>query len=210
MPEKPSHPNIGDPTRLRRTGSRRRGGTVAPLIPSQYGGRERFAGNGGRVPGGYAWIVVIIAAGFAIWLQSRWMKEQKAKALDGTHTVANGFADKAAEWMLRKRGLAPEKATPGGGTASSFDRNDRRVDCVACEGLGAVYGDDGKARPCGVCQGVGYRMIRPFDAQDVVCSACGGMGRLETEGGGAETCPRCGGRGFVQQPPKEAEAEPAP
>lgn len=159
---------------------------------------------------GYAWIVVLIAVGFAIWLQSRWMKEQKQRALDGTHTVSNGFADKAANWMLRKRGLAPEKASASGTAATSFDRADRRVDCVACEGLGAVYGDDGKPRPCGICQGVGYRMIRPFDAQDVICSACGGMGRIETDAGGAETCPRCDGRGFVRQPPKEAEPVPAP
>ena len=153
---------------------------------------------------------MLVAVGFAIWLQSRWMKEQKQRALDGTHTVSNGFADKAAQWMLRKRGLAPEKVAGGTAAASSFDRADRRVECVACEGLGAVYGDDGKARPCAICQGVGYRMIRPFDELDVPCSACGGMGRIETEDGAAETCPRCGGRGFVQQPPKAAEPAPAP
>lgn len=150
---------------------------------------------------GYAWIVVLIAVGFAIWLQNRWMKEQKQRALDGSRTVSNGFADKAADWMLRKRGLAPEKAAAGTTAATAFDRGDRRIDCVACGGLGAAYGDDGKARPCGICQGVGYRMIRPFDELDLPCSACGGMGRIETEEGSAETCPRCDGRGFVRPGP---------
>ena len=145
--------------------------------------------------GGYAWIVVLVAVGFAIWFQNRWMKQEKQRALDGTRAVSNGFADKAAEWMLRKRGLAPEKAAAGTG----FDRADRRIDCVACGGIGTVYGDDGQTRrPCGICQGVGYRMVRPFDELDIPCSACGGMGRIETEDGAAGTCPRCDGRGFVR------------
>lgn len=152
--------------------------------------------------GGYAWLVVLVAVGFAIWLQNRWMKQEKQRALDGTRTVANGFADKAAAWMLRKRGLAPEKAATDTAASTAFDRSDRRIDCVACGGLGTVYGDDGKTRqPCGICQGVGYRMVRPFDALDIPCSACGGMGRIETDDGAAGTCPRCDGRGFVRPEP---------
>ena len=150
---------------------------------------------------GYAWIVVLVAVGFAIWLQNRWMKQEKERTLAGSGTVANGFADKAADWMLRKRGLAPEKAASGAAATTAFDRSDRRIDCVACNGLGAAYGDDGKPHPCGICQGVGYRMIRPFDELDVPCSACGGMGRIETDDGAAETCPRCDGRGFVRPAP---------
>ena len=203
MPGTNNHADAGAPARLRRTGSRSRGGAVAPL--SGRGGRRTSIGGGGMARGGgsagYAWIVVLIAVGFAIWLQNRWMKREKERALAGERTVANGFADKAADWMLRKRGLAPEKVASGGSAANAFDRSDRRIDCVACGGLGAAYGDDGKPRPCGICQGVGYRMIRPFDAQDVVCSACGGMGRIETEDGAAETCPRCDGRGFVRPAP---------
>ena len=158
----------------------------------------------GRKPrgGGGIYVLVVVVAAVLAWMfQDRWMarKRREARSEQGVVMAPNGFADKAAHWMLRRRGL--EKAEEGGGTGAGSGAGEmgpKTITCWACEGTGKAYGEGGKAVPCGVCQGVGERVVRPFDAADRICSACSGMGRVEEEGGGAKECPACGGRGYVR------------
>lgn len=148
-----------------------------------------------RGTGIYFGVVIVVAVIAMVW-QNRWMKQAKSEI--GVTLAPNSFAEKAGDWMLKKRGMSPETVQ---GTVTK-DLSVTRLECYACEGLGATYDAAGRRQPCPICQGVGFRMIRPFDAQDVPCPACGGMGRMENLDGNGEvqTCTRCDGRGFIREP----------
>ena len=87
----------------------------------------------GRKPrgGGGIYVLVVVVAAVLAWMfQDRWMarKRREARSEQGVVMAPNGFADKAAHWMLRRRGL--EKAEEGGGAK----------ECPACGGRGYVRG----------------------------------------------------------------------
>lgn len=72
-----------------------------------------------------------------------------------------------------------------------------RFPCDMCAKRGTIRdaGDQQIVKMCPACFGVGSKMVRRFDANDVMCAPCGGMGRLE-EDGVWRTCQRCDGRGL--------------
>jgi DnaJ-class molecular chaperone len=52
---------------------------------------------------------------------------------------------------------------------------------------------------CPICLGLGFHMIKRFDASDRICPLCAGMGRVALPDTGViGTCPRCEGRGLVR------------
>lgn len=157
----------------------------------------RPIGRKGRGGGGIYLLAVVVAAAVALMWQSRWMDRVRKEG--GERMTPNGFAEKAGHWMLKRRGLESEgEAGAGGAGGGAAAAGLKTIVCGACEGTGAVYDSEGRKVPCGVCLGMGERLVRPFDAEDRICSACAGMGRVEEEGGGAVECPRCGGRGYVR------------
>ncbi len=132
--------------------------------------------------------VLFIMAGFI--LQFRWM--QHATSRNSEDIVLPAFARRISAWMLHKRGISDEQAMTGSG-------GPEKVPCEHCLGSGMVYGDEGEASMCPICQGVGYRMVRRLDPADRICPACGGMGRVVFfDSGQAGTCPRCDGRGLTR------------
>ena len=52
---------------------------------------------------------------------------------------------------------------------------------------------------CPICQGLHFREVRQFHADDALCPACGGMGRVfDTDKGLPRVCQRCEGRGLIR------------
>lgn len=132
-------------------------------------------------------LIAMILGGFA--LQSRWMKhvqDQKDVSI-----LSPGLADKVSRWMLEKKGMDPG--------ALRFDEPGvEKINCETCLGTGKVMGAEGGPVICPICQGVGFHMIRRFDAADRICPNCAGMGRTERlDTGAVGVCPRCDGRGLI-------------
>lgn len=124
-----------------------------------------------------------------IVLQSRWMQGVREKK--DVSILPQSMADKVSRWMLEKKGLDPTTLLPD---APGVEK----IHCETCMGSGQVSGDTGERTICPVCQGVGFRMIRRFDAADKICPNCAGMGRTELQATGlVGVCPRCDGRGLV-------------
>ena len=149
--------------------------------------------KGRAVYGGLIFLMVL--GGFL--LQSRWM--QGVRERKDSNLVPQGMADKIGRWMLEKRGMDPNVLRAG-------DPGVERIDCETCLGTGEIFGEAGGRSICPICQGVGFRMIRRFDAAEKICPNCAGMGRTESlETGEVGVCPRCGGRGLVRSPPAPAD-----
>ena len=141
---------------------------------------------------------MLVLVGFI--LQSLWM--QRVRERSAADIIPNTFAEKLTRWMLYKKGLAPAQtaplATPGA----------EQIPCGVCMGTGSMLAPDGSKGICTICQGVGFRVVRRFDAADRICPFCGGMGRVELpDTGVVGTCPRCDGRGLIRS---RAEAESGP
>jgi len=141
----------------------------------------------------------------AALLQFRWMQKVRARGPDSI--TPNSLAQKLSEWMLKRRGIELEPAPVVMG-----ERGTERVPCTACGETGVVLGPDGTRQPCPICQGVGFRIIRWFDADERKCPLCAGMGRTVLPGTDeVDTCPRCGGRGIIRrgaQPAAPDQADP--
>lgn len=152
----------------------------------------------GRVYGGVILVTVILA----FILQFQWM--QRVRESGATDLVQNSFARKISNWMLRRKGLAPEDT----GT-EAHQPGVEKITCATCMGTGMQMNPDGKEKICPICQGVGFRMVRRFDAAERQCPACAGMGRVEMpDTGEVETCPRCNGRGLIRRSaPAEDETD---
>ncbi|HAL92072.1 MAG TPA: hypothetical protein DCM68_03505 [Verrucomicrobia bacterium] len=142
-------------------------------------------------------IFLFVVLGFV--LQFNWMQGVKEKKAE--EFAPQGLADKISRWMLQKRGLDPDMLSEG---QPGVDK----INCAICMGTGRVLGQPGEKAICPICQGVGFRMIRRFDAADRICPFCSGMGRVELpDTGVVGTCPRCDGRGLVRS---RATAESVP
>lgn len=143
----------------------------------------------GRLVYGIVIVLLIIGGAF---LQFHWMQSAREAARSG-EIISNPVAEWIGRWMLEKRGLG---AGPGG---MPIAPGVERVDCPACLGTGKTPAVGGAPGICAICQGVGFRMIRRFEAAEKLCPLCAGMGRVERpDTGQLDTCPRCGGRGLVQ------------
>ena len=131
-------------------------------------------------------IGLLVILGF--FLQLNWMQ----RARENTDIPANSFADKLGQWMLKQKGVAPGGETGAPGVES--------IECDRCFGTGGVLSPDSKREICPICLGVGSRLIRRLDPNDVKCPACGGMGRMVLpDTGEVGTCPRCQGRGLIRR-----------
>jgi hypothetical protein len=180
--------------RLRWTGARRDGHADAGLTRRVVRRRRNRSG----VYGGLIFVFVTVA----FILQFQWM--QRVRRSGQTDIVPESFASAIRSWMLRRSGIAPEEYDP-----SLEQFGIERRDCATCMTSGTVTGPDGQAGICPVCLGVGFRMIRRFDAADDLCPACAGMGRVELpDTGEVGVCPRCTGRGLIRrQGPAAAAAD---
>ena len=140
-------------------------------------------------------IGLLVILGF--FLQLNWMQ----RARENTDIPANSFADKLGQWMLQQKGAEP---VAGGGTGAPGVES---IECDRCFGTGGVLSPDSKREICPICVGVGSRLIRRLDPNDVKCPACGGMGRMVLpDTGEVGTCPRCQGRGLIQRGGGTADA----
>lgn len=150
-------------------------------------------------------VITLLVIGGGI-LQFDWMQRAR-RAAGSEDLISNPVADKIGRWMLEKRGLGPGGGGDVlGGLAEA--PGVERIICETCMGTGEAPAVDGMPGICPVCQGVGFRMIRRFDAADRLCPLCAGMGRVELpDTGVVDTCPRCGGRGLVRSQP---EPQPPP
>lgn len=149
-------------------------------------------------------VITLLVIGGGI-LQFNWMQRAR-RAAGSEDLISNPVADKIGRWMLEKRGLGPGAASSFGGGAEA--PGIERIICETCMGTGEAPPAGGAPGICPICQGVGFRMIRRFDAADRLCPLCAGMGRVELpDTGVVDTCPRCAGRGLVRSQP-EAEAPP--
>lgn len=129
----------------------------------------------------------MVLGGFV--LQSRWMQGVREKK--DASILPQSMADKVGRWMLEKRGLDP-------GMLRTDAPGVEKILCETCMGSGETIGETGRSI-CPICQGVGFRMIRRFDAAEKICPNCAGMGRAESpETGAVDVCPRCNGRGLVR------------
>jgi hypothetical protein len=134
-------------------------------------------------------IVAMVLVAFV--LQYHWMQRVRELGADGI--APNTFAEKLSRWMLHKRGVSLDDPAVLGQIGTE------RIPCETCGQTGTLFSEAGAPVPCPICLGVGFRMIRRFDAADYICPACAGMGRVEMpDTGVVDTCPRCGGRGLVQ------------
>lgn len=145
-------------------------------------------------------LLIVAMVVIAFVLQYNWMQQIRQTGAEGI--APNTLAEKLSRWMLQKRGIATDDPAVYGQVGTE------RVLCETCMGTGAILPESGAPIPCAICQGVGFRMIRRFDAADRICPACAGMGRVEMPDTGiVGTCPRCDGRGLVQStaaPPVES------
>ena len=140
-------------------------------------------------------IGLLVILGF--FLQLNWMQ----RARENTDIPANSFADKLGQWMLQQKGAEP---VAGGGTGAPGVES---IECDRCFGTGGVLSPDSKREIGPICLGVGSRLIRRLDPNDVKCPACGGMGRMVLpDTGEVGTCPRCQGRGLIQRGGGTADA----
>ena len=140
-------------------------------------------------------IGLLVILGF--FLQLNWMQ----RARENTDIPANSFADKLGQWMLQQKGAEP---VAGGGTGAPGVES---IECDRCFGTGGVLSPDSKREICPICLGVGSRLIRRLDPNDVKCPACGGMGRMVLpDTGEVGTCPRCQGRGLIRRGGGTADA----
>ena len=140
-------------------------------------------------------IGLLVILGF--FLQLNWMQ----RARENTDIPANSFADKLGQWMLQQKGAEP---VAGGGSGAPGVES---IECDRCFGTGGVLSPDSKREICPICLGVGSRLIRRLDPNDVKCPACGGMGRMVLpDTGEVGTCPRCQGRGLIQRGGGTADA----
>jgi len=166
---------------LRRTGARRASEPPRPL--SAFGSQAPSPKSKNVY---VALMVVLVIAGF--FLQLNWMQRAKENA----EIPPDGFAAKLGQWMLHQKG-AGESAAPGAPGVEN-------IECDRCFGTGGVLSSDSKREICPICLGVGSRLIRRLDPNDVKCPACGGMGRMVLpDSGVVGTCPRCEGRGLIQR-----------
>ena len=172
------------PIRLRRTGARRGGlPESAPLT------RSAFKGPQPKGKSVYVGLMVLVVVG-GFFLQLNWL--QRAKQ-DPANVAPNAFADKLGHWMLQTHGGENGGAAPAGAPGLE------NVECGNCLGTGHVLSETGGKAICPICQGVGYRLIRRFDAADRICPMCAGMGRVQlSPDGEVGTCPRCEGRGLIR------------
>ena len=168
--------------------SRRTGAPPRPLTP--FGGKAP-APKGKSVT--VALMFVLVVAGF--FLQLNWMQRAKQNA----EIPPDGFGAKLSQWMLNQRGAGA--GVPAGAPGVET------IECDRCFGTGGVLSPDSKREICPICVGVGSRLIRRLDPNDVKCPACGGMGRMVLpDTGEVGTCHRCQGRGLIRRGGGTADA----
>lgn len=132
-------------------------------------------------------LIVIVLVGLVA--QFRWM--QRMKQGESGDVAPNILLEKFGLWFSGKLG--------GAGGAGSDVSGVKQVTCNNCSGTGSLLSWSGEREICPICQGVGFRMVRQFDAADRLCPACAGMGRVDLmDGSGVATCLRCEGRGMIQ------------
>ena len=165
---------------------------MTPLPPPR-----RVPRAGGR---NVHWGLILLFIIVAVITQYQWRQHIKKR---GPESIApNSLAEKLSVWMFKKRGLLPADMEETGHPGVEA------IQCSACSGMGVTVSDGGELEPCGICFGVGSRMVRRYSAEDYQCVACAGMGRLRLPGESEIlTCPRCGGRGLILSHPGEARAE---
>ena len=170
--------------------SRRNGTASRPVTPLGF---KAPAPKGKSVT--VALMFVLVIAGF--FLQLNWMQRAKRTA----EIPPDGFASKLGDWMLAQKGAGKAAGTAPGAPGVET------IECDRCFGTGGVLSADNKREICPICLGVGSRLIRRLDPDDVKCPACGGMGRMvlpDTDEVG--TCPRCQGRGLIRRGGGTADA----
>ena len=178
--------------RLRWTGAPRRGGSDSLITPRVHARRKPAR----RVYG----LVIAVMVMTAIVLQYRWMSNVRATGAEGI--VPNTLAEKLGQWMLMRRGISLEDPRMAGQPGVE------QIQCDTCMASGELFGEDGQKVMCPVCLGVGFRMVRRFEAGDRICPLCAGMGRVEMfDTGEIGTCPRCEGRGLVSSTRPDVAAE---